>query len=425
MKKFKEIFKNPIFVKLFFANFTSQMGSVIGITAFTFYLLDRFSNQPAYASVAEMMYSLPTLAVFFIVGVLADRMDRQKIAYHCDTLSAFLSIVLIGAIYIGWMPLIFAVLFLRSAISKFFFPAESGILQGVLSKDDYATSAGLNQMVSSLFMLFGSALGILAYRFTGVYGAIVIDSLSFIISGLLMRACKIPEEVRLPNGHHKWKDLNIRFVFKDFKTGAFYILKNKLLRSLIIGFCIFGIVNGGFSVMPIFILKYKLAPQSYEEYSVILGVVFGTGVLIGSIISSLIIQKVKFYQAMIVGLIITGTFVVLSGYANNLMLFFVLIFISAITLPLVNIAIGGWMPSIVDKKYMGRVQGWVSPLMMLAQTLTLAFISISFQKFIQIETLYCIVGGGLLLVGIYYMIVLPRLLKKGITIVEDQPVVSN
>ncbi|MGE8205101.1 MFS transporter [Heyndrickxia sp. NPDC080065] len=412
MKKFKEIFKNPVFVKLFFANFTSQMGSVIGITAFTFYLLDRFSEQPAYASIAEMMYSLPTLAVFFLVGVLADRMDRQKIAYHCDTISACLSIVLLSAIYVGWMPLIFAVLFLRSAISKFFFPAESGILQGVLSKDDYATSAGLNQMVSSLFMLFGGALGILAYKLTGVYGAIIIDAISFIVSGLLMRACKIPEEVRLPNGKHKWKDLNLAFVFKDFKTGASYILKSKLLCSLIIGFFVFGIVNGGFSVMPIFILKYKLTPQTYEEYSVVLGVVFGSGVLIGSIISSIIVQKIKFHQAIIVGLLVTGSFVVLSGYANSIFIFFCLTFMSALTLPLVNISIGGWMPSIVDKKYMGRVQGWISPLMMLSQTLTLAFISAFFPKWLTIEALFCIVGGGLIIVALYYIMVLPKLAKQ-------------
>lgn len=418
MKKIMEIFKNPIFVKLFFANFTSQMGSVIGITAFTFYLLDRFSNQPAYASITEMMYSLPTLAVFFLVGVLADRMDRQKIAFNCDMISSFLSIVLIGAIYIGWMPLIFAVLFLRSAISKFFFPAESGILQGVLSKDDYATSAGLNQMVSSLFMLFGGALGILAYRFTGVYGAIIIDALSFIVSGLLMRACKISEEVRLPNGIHKWRDLNIAFVMKDFKTGALYILKNKLLRSLIVGFFIFGIVNGGFSVMPIFILKYKLAPQTYEEYSVVLGVIFGSGILIGSVLSSIIIQKMRFHQAIIIGLLITGSFVVLSGYSSSLPMFFILIFISALTLPLVNISLGGWMPSIVDKKYMGRVQGWISPLMMLSQTITLAFISASFQKFLTIEGLYCIVGGGLILAAIYYIMVLPKLSKQEMKIVK-------
>ncbi|HYK71695.1 MAG TPA: MFS transporter, partial [Pseudoneobacillus sp.] len=163
MKKFREIFQNRTFRNLFLATFTSQMGSTIGLTAFMFYLLDRFSNQPVYASITELMYSLPTLAVFFLVGVFADRMDRQKIAYHCDWISAFLSITLIAAIAIDWMPFIFFVLFIRSAISKFFMPAESAMVQGILKKDDYTTAAGLNQLVMSLFMLFGNGLGIFAY----------------------------------------------------------------------------------------------------------------------------------------------------------------------------------------------------------------------------------------------------------------------
>jgi MFS transporter, DHA3 family, macrolide efflux protein len=422
MKKFKEIFKNPSFVKLFFANFTSQMGTVIGMTAFTFYLLDRFSSQPAYASTAEMMYSLPTLAIFFIVGVVADRMDRQKVAYCCDIISIVLTLCLFGAIYIGWMPLVFAVLFLRSAIRNFFGPAESAILQGVLTKDDYATAAGLNQMVSSIFMLFGSGLGVLAYKLIGVYGAIIIDACSFIISAVLIKTNYFEEEVRLPNGKHTWKDLNISLVFKDFKTGASYILKNKLLRSLIVGFIVFGVANGGFSVIPIFILKYKLAPNSYEEYSVLIGIMFGCGVLIGSVISSLLVQKFKFHHLIIIGLLISGGFVVLSGFATTITIFLSLIFVSALGLPLINISIGGWMPSIVDPKLMGRVQGWINPLMMVSQTITLAFIGAAFQKILSIEALFCIVGGALMLPAVYYMFVLPGLVKDGITIPDKSPV---
>lgn len=121
MKKFAEIFKNVSFTRLFIANVTSQMGSVIGLTAFMFYILDRFSEQPAYATVTELMFSLPTLAVFFLVGVVADRMDRQKIAYYCEIIAAALSLCVLGAVLIGWMPLIFIMLFLRSAVQKFFF----------------------------------------------------------------------------------------------------------------------------------------------------------------------------------------------------------------------------------------------------------------------------------------------------------------
>ncbi len=412
MKKFKEIFQKPVFVKLFFANVTSQMGSIIGLTAFMFYLLDRFSEQPAYATLTEMMYSLPTLAVFFIVGVIADRMDRQKVAYHCDTISAVLTVCLLGAIYLGWMPLIFAVLFLRSGVQKFFFPAESAILQGVLSKDDYATSAGLNQMVMSLFMLVGNGIAILVYWSAGIYGAVLVDLVSFIISAILIKRCVIPEEVRLPNGHHTLKDLNFKFVIKDFSLGMKYILSSKLLLSLIGGFFVFGIVNGGFSVMPIFILKYKLAPETYEEYSILLGIVFGAGVLIGSVIASVLTQKFKFHQLIVAGLVFTGIFIIAASFASTTWLFLSVIFFAALGLPFVNIAIGGWMPSIIDPKMMGRVQGWISPLMMLSQTITLGLIAVSFPSMIKVEMLYWVVGGCILFVGVFYSIILPRFIKN-------------
>jgi MFS transporter, DHA3 family, macrolide efflux protein len=411
MKKFREIFQNRTFRNLFFATFTSQMGSTIGLTAFMFYLLDRFSEQPAYASITELMYSIPTLAVFFLVGVFADRMDRQKIAYYCDWISAILSLTLLGAIAIGWMPLIFFILFTRSAIQKFFFPAESAMVQGILKKEDYTTAAGLNQLVMSLFMLFGNGLGVFAYWSIGIYGAIIVDACTFIISALLIKSIKISEEVRLPNGKHTLKDLNLTLVFKDFKLGISYILSNKLLRTLLVGFIVFGVVNGGFSVIPIFILKYKLAPDSYEELSIWVSVIFGAGVLLGSFIASLFTQKVKLYQMVIFGLFVSGGFIVLCSFVENIYFFLGLLFMASLGLPFLNIAIGGWMPSIVDPKMMGRVQGWINPLMMLSQSITLGVIAVAFPKVLTVEMLFWLVGGCLILVGVYYLLTLPKFSK--------------
>ncbi|WP_052476021.1 MFS transporter [Cohnella kolymensis] len=75
-----QLFRNMTFTKLFIANFTSQLGSIVGSMAFAFYMLDRFSSQPYYTTLAELMYALPVLLVFPFVGVLADRLDRKRIA---------------------------------------------------------------------------------------------------------------------------------------------------------------------------------------------------------------------------------------------------------------------------------------------------------------------------------------------------------
>jgi DHA3 family macrolide efflux protein-like MFS transporter len=408
MKSMFLIFRNRNYALLFSANFTSQMGSIIGLTAFMYYFLDRFSKQPSYATITELMYSLPVLAVFWIVGVLADRMDRKKIASNSDFISAILSIILLIAAQSGEIVLIFGLLFLRSAVLKFFQPAQQALIQGILREDEYTVAAGLNQMVSSMFMLFGSAIGILVYWKLGLNGAILIDALSFIISGILIRCCSIGKEVRLPNGYHDWRKLDIKTVLLDFKKGFIYIVNYRLLLSLVFGFFIFGIVNGGLAVMPAFIMKYKLAPDTYETVMIWVGIVFGIGMLLGSMVAFSIAPKFKLYQLIVSGLILTGIFLALTGFSTNIYVYFTLDFIVAFFLPFINIGIGGWMPRIIDPKMMGRVQGCVSPLNMLSQSLTLGIIAFTFPRFISIEGLFATVGTCLTVVGLFYWYTLPK-----------------
>jgi MFS transporter, DHA3 family, macrolide efflux protein len=413
MKDIVTIFKNRNYSLLFFAAFTSQMGSIIGIAAFMLYLLNRFSEQPFYATMAELMYSLPTLFVFFLVGVFADRMDRQKVAAYTDFICVLLSIGLIVTIYIDWMPLTFFLLFLRSAVSKFFHPAEGAMIQGILTKDEYTIAAGLNQMTSSLFMLFGNALGIFIYWNFGIQGAILFDTITYLISALLILSCRISEEIRLPNGNMQWKEISATSIFGDFKEGLSYILKNRLLVYLIIGFFVFGIVNGGLSVMPTYILKYKLAPDTYEQVLIYMGIVFGSSVLVGSILASVLAKKIKLYQMLVIGLLFSGVFVFITGFSSSVFMFLLFNVTIGLSLPILNIAIGGWLPRIVDPKMMGRVQGWLSPIMMLSQSITLGLIMVTFQKSLTIEGLFVLVGGCIFAVGVFYAIVLPKYGEEG------------
>lgn len=408
MRTMIALFGNRNFLKLFLASFTSQMGGTIGITALMFYLLNRYSEKPAYATVTELMLSLPTLAVFFLVGVFADRLDRQRVAKNCDWICAVLSILMLLALVIDVMPIVFTLLFLRGAVKSFFYPAQSSIVQGILDEKEYPAAAGLNQMVASLFVLFGSGIGIISYWSIGIEGAILIDALSFIASGLLIHLCRISEDIRLPNGKHSFKDLKIRLVLDDFKEGLLYIKRHKLLLTLVSGFVVFGILNGGLSVMQVFILKYKLSPTNYEEISIILGFVFGSGVLAGSLLASSLSHKLKLQTILISALLAAGGATILSSIVNNVWLYMLCTAGVALAIPMINVAIGGWMPKIVDPKMMGRVQGCVNPLMMFSQTLTLLFIAALYPVILTVESLYWLVGGCLIVVGFFYMIALPK-----------------
>ncbi|CAC8575370.1 MULTISPECIES: hypothetical protein [Staphylococcus] len=50
MKKIILLFKNPIYSKLFLANFTSQFGGTIGLTAIMFFFLKEFTDMPSLAT---------------------------------------------------------------------------------------------------------------------------------------------------------------------------------------------------------------------------------------------------------------------------------------------------------------------------------------------------------------------------------------
>lgn len=412
LKEVINLFNNRNYTKLFLANLTSHMGGTIGMTAFMFYLLDRFSHQPIYATITELMYSLPTLAVFLLVGVFADRLDRQKVALYCDWLCAIMSVLFLLSLELDFLMVSFAIIFLRSAVRNFFVPAESALIQGILPTEDYTVAAGLNQMVSSLFMLFGNGIGIFIYWSVGIEGAVIFDVIGFIISGFLIRSCRITHEVRQPNGVYKWKELRVADIWVDFKIGWQYIWQYKLLFTLISGFLVFGIVDGGFSVMQVFILKYKLEPDDYEKYAVILGVIFGAGVLVGSILAAALAKKMKLHHMMVVGLLISGVATIVSGLVQTTLYYMIAFAIVALSLPILNVALGGWLPSLVAPKMMGRVQGWVNPLIMLSQSITLFMIALGFPTYISVETLYWVVGDCLLLVGFLYMIIIPKVIHK-------------
>ncbi|MGP7816773.1 MFS transporter [Niallia sp. 01092] len=410
------IFKNKLFTKLFLASFASQLGTTIGNVAFAFYLLDHFSKQPFYATIAELMYSLPILVVFFFVGVAADRLDRKKITVYSDWIRAGLTVLLLVTLYFNVLWLAFVILFIRSAVSKFFAPAEMSILQGVLDKEQYMQASGLNQTVLGLFMLFGMGIGAISYHYIGMIGTVIIDGISFVVSAILISSCAIPLEARLPNGKTNVKEMNISTVKNDFKEGLTYILHFKLLKSIVSGFLVFGLINGCFAVLPLFTMKYKLAPSHYEQYASLFSIFLGIGFLLGSAIANQLIKKFKVHSVVISGVFLSGVFTLLLGTFEKAWLYFIIVVIIGIILAPVNVALSGWMTQLVEPTFMGRVSGWIDPLMMLSHSVSLGIIAVIFPALVKVDTIYFAIGILLVVVGGYYLLTLPKLAKKHVKV---------
>ncbi|MGA4721887.1 MFS transporter [Fictibacillus nanhaiensis] len=407
------VFKNKNYSKMFFAYLLSQVGTVTGLTAFAFYLLDRFSEKPFYTTLAEIMYSLPALLLFFLTGVIADRLDRKKISISCDIIAAILTFLIFLSVKADILPLIFVLLFIRSGVTKFFEPAAISIVKGVLSKEEFPFAMGLNQMLMSIFIIVGSSLGALSYSLLGITGAILIDMASFIASALLISLCKVKTEVRLPNGKTKLSELKFPNIIKQFGEGANYIKSNKILVSLFIGILILGIVEGAETVMKLFILKYKLAPSDYQSSLVWLNTTYAIGIFIGSLVAShKLIRSIAFHKMITFTMLIMGSTHLLQALVPNFVVFLAINFLYALAIPLCNIALFGWLGQLVDNNFMGRVQALINPIMMLTFTATQGFIAVSFPKFIDITFLFYLAGICEILLFLFFFTSLPYFIKK-------------
>ena len=143
----------------------------------------------------------------------------------------------------------------------------------------------------------------------------------------------------------------------------------------------------------------------------ILGFVFGSGFLIGSIIAAFLAQKIKHHLLLISALVIAGSAILVGSFVNGVWPYLVCSCLIGLSLPGINVSIGGWLPKIVAPKMMGRVQGWINPLIMVSQSATLLFITGFYPSLVSIEFLYWLVGGSILLVSVFYAIVLPKFVE--------------
>ncbi|EJS62919.1 MFS transporter [Bacillus wiedmannii] len=416
------IFKNSVYRRMFIANLFSTLGSFVATTALMFHLLKEFPKNPAYATTAEMMLSIPVLFVFFLVGIVADKLDRKKVCFYSDMFAAICGILLLISTYYNFLYYMFFSLFLISMFQRFFAPSFQSLLQGVLDKEDYSVLAGINQMIQSLFSIFGTGISIFIYWYFGISGAIVINIICFLCSGLLINSLSISEEVRLPNGSHKIKDLSIKKILIEFLSGLEYTFKNRILSQLVLGFVLFGLLNGILAVLPIYTLKYKLIPNGYEEVSILLGSVMGIGLLLGSFCSSFFVKRFNAKVIIVSCSMLTGFCFGICSLANNLFVFMLFIFLSAFFVPFINVAIVGLVFNIVDSKFMGRVQSIISPIALLFQTLSLSFIAVVYPRWISLEFLYLTLFGLMFCAGILYLFFLPNNLEEKTNTVKESAV---
>ncbi len=238
----KELFKNNNYKLLFAGNLVSEIGNSLMGIAMSFYILDLTGSSLSMGLFLFVVIGTRIL-VSPIAGVLVDRFNRVRVIYLTDYARAILYVIL--ALYIATSPSIDNIILslyitgiLASINAALFTPAISSAIPEIVGEDLLQAANGASSIIQSLQSIIGVIAGAAFYAFFGMTWVIIINALSFGISGfseMFIKAKYRKEKTEIETTLQKEKTIIHDFVeslkYIKRKTGLFSIIGFSLLLN--------------------------------------------------------------------------------------------------------------------------------------------------------------------------------------------------
>lgn len=222
--------KQRDFSLLIFGKIVSSIGSQMQGFALSLYVLGITGSATKFASVLAITI-IPRLILGPIAGVFADWFDKKKMMVALDILSGIIIgiFVLIYRITGGLdMTHIYILSITLSLIGVIFQPVTSSILPSIIKKEELVDGNGLSSFVMDLGNLLSPALAGILMGSYGLYVILIINSISFILSGISEAF------IRIPKINSKPQNITIKSFTNDFKDGITFIKNKKLIFNIIL-----------------------------------------------------------------------------------------------------------------------------------------------------------------------------------------------
>jgi len=289
---------------LWFGQFISAIGDWVLYIALPFYTFSLTGSALA-TSAMFMASTLPRLLFGSVAGVFVDRWDRKKTMIVADLLRAVIVLLLLVVRSPEWLWLIYLSSFAQALVSQFFVPAKTAIVPHLVSAEDLLTANSLNAFSDAITRLLGSALGGVLMSWLGLQSVILLDSASFLVSGILIILIVLPAAAPLPPAPtHKRESARWLAVWKEWLDGLRLVKQERLIASLFVVMGVAYLGDSMFSVLIVPLVKNILGGGALQLSWVMMA--HGIGGLTGGLILGQIGKSVSPHRLITLGLGLTG-----------------------------------------------------------------------------------------------------------------------
>src|SRR5215472_5278085 len=321
---------NANFRRLWLAQIVSENGDWFYTLAIYSLLLD-LTGKASSVALALVLQVLPHTLLGPLAGTMNDRFSRRKVMIISDLVRVVIVACMLLVRTRGSVWLIYPLLFLETVMVAFFEPARNAVIPNVVPEDDVIVANTLSSATWSFDLAIGSVLGGIVAAWLGRDAVFVLNSLSFLISALLIGRMDFTELHGDPASRHPddpvagWSSIRagFRYLTRDPKLAALVSLKGGV-----------SIVGTSWVLFPVMAERVFIAPVSGLSsarvgligMSLLMGA-RGLGALFGPLVASRWTgqREASLRLAVLYGFLLGGVGYLLLANAPNIWCAFALI----------------------------------------------------------------------------------------------------
>lgn len=372
------------------ATIISRFGDGIDTIAFSL-LVYEITGSTLLVATLFGVNGIPNIIFGMISGVACKYISDKKIMVICD-FGRFIGVGLIALLYLSGNLAIwhlYVITFLNSSFEAFRSPANTSIFPKIVPKEKMEHALAFSSSGCKIAEVIGLAIAPVIINFTGFSLAILIDSITFLVCGILIMGLKIKDEIKANI------DVKIKDYFVDLKEGFIYIKNDGLILNIVI---FAGVINA--LVVPFNSLEApyvkKVLGVGSEALS-IMNISLLVGMIITTMVTPKIKEKVKNKNMFIMGGIIMGIAYFNMSLLGVLEKEFIYIgltvnsFILGLGIVILNFPIQVSMMKKIPKEFLPRVSATMNAVALCAVPVS-AFIIGIISQIIEIKTFFMVCG---------------------------------
>ena len=394
---------NKEYTKLLVATFITRFGDCVDAIAFSWLVYIMTGSRVLMGSIF-IVSVLPNLIILPFGGVLADTLNKKKITFIGDILRGFavatLAILYATGLLEVWQIFVFTII--NSLFESFADPARESMLQSLIKPGDYIKGSAYLNSTSQLGALVGLAVAGVLISSIGIWGTILIDAFTFLISSIIIYSMKY-KDIR----EKSLTSNSLKGFFIQISEGFNYLKSKKILLIVVLLAAYMNFSFAPYNILrPIYVvdvLKIGVEGLSY------LGLAIFAGMFVGGLIMGKIGKKINPVISISFGFAMMGVMYILLGTVEHIHLAFntqiiyaiICTFFLGFFVPIMRAPINSIVMKETTPEMIGRLSSIMTACALIALPLGGALVSFLGDS-VTVTFLYTVMGISVVFVSLIF-----------------------